>query len=419
MPNFLAKMILSRVTYVFVTKHICFSQLNFTARSLAQKFQSSYASDRTIETLHCGDNVRKDSFEHKRILKLYNGLCSGDRAALAESITLVESLNQSKKELGQVLLQMMLKKSKNDAEDCTNLASYMQEQYSLKNVANNLTLRVGITGPPGAGKSTFIEQFGLYLTNKFGFKVAVLAIDPSSSRTGGSLLGDKTRMLKLSHEPLAYVRPSPSKGELGGVARDTMEALFLCEGAGYDIIIVETVGVGQSEVAVADMTDMFILIIPPAGGDELQGLKRGIIEKCDMVLVNKADGDLIPAARKIQTEYTSALKFLPRKYKDWRPRVRRISSLADDNMSDVWYLIMDFNKYLLGSNILHTNRQNQRELWMWHHIRSKIVEEFKKDTEVNQKLSIMQEQVRNGEITPGLACDCLLDVFFSRTLKYR
>ena len=368
------------------------------------------------EQLHFGKWLVNDSWEHKKILKLYEGLCDGDRAALAESITLVESSSQDKKEMGQILLQRILKKS-NETNNQTQLSEYVQQQFSLNEVSKNLTLRIGITGPPGAGKSTFIEQFGLFLTEKLGFKIAVLAIDPSSSRTGGSLLGDKTRMLHLSRQLLAYVRPSPSKGELGGVARNTMEALLLCEGAGYDITIVETVGVGQSETAVADMTDIFILVIPPAGGDELQGLKRGIIENCDFVLVNKADGDLIPAARRIQTEYTSALKFIPRKYKDWRPRVRRISSLSQHDMDHVWDLIMDFNNYLISSKILDENRKKQQQLWMWHHIRSKILNYFKKDVAVNEQLSVVSMMVENGEITPGHASDYLINIFFNQIKK--
>ncbi|NXD40574.1 MMAA protein, partial [Copsychus sechellarum] len=179
---------------------------------------------------------------------------------------------------------------------------------------------LGLSGPPGAGKSTFIEYFGKMLTER-KHKVAVLAVDPSSSTSGGSLLGDKTRMTELSRDMNAYIRPSPTSGTLGGVTRTTNEAILLCEGGGYDVVLVETVGVGQSEFAVADMVDMFILLLPPAGGDELQGIKRGIIEMADLVAINKADGDLVVPARRIQAEYVSAMKLLRKRSKVWRPKV--------------------------------------------------------------------------------------------------
>ncbi|NXH21663.1 MMAA protein, partial [Bucco capensis] len=179
---------------------------------------------------------------------------------------------------------------------------------------------LGLSGPPGAGKSTFIECFGKMLTER-KYKVSVLAVDPSSSTSGGSLLGDKTRMTELSRDMNAYIRPSPTRGTLGGVTRTTNEAILLCEGGGYNVVLVETVGVGQSEFAVADMVDMFILLLPPAGGDELQGIKRGIIEMADLVAINKADGDLIVPARRIQAEYVSALKLLRKRSKVWRPKV--------------------------------------------------------------------------------------------------
>ena len=390
-------------------QYLTFKSIHSTL--IPHAYQSSSAFDNLDNHLHFKEILQKNLNHHDKLLQLFHGICHGSRAALAESITLVESLNQSKREVGQVLLQMILNRT--DVHD-THLSSYIQQNISSELDTHKLTVRIGITGPPGAGKSTFVEQFGLFLTQKLDFNVAVLAIDPSSNRTGGSLLGDKTRMFQLSREPKAYVRPSPSKGELGGVARNTMEALLLCEGAGYDIVIVETVGVGQSEIAVADMTDMFILIIPPAGGDELQGLKRGVIENCDFVLVNKADGDLIPAARKIQTEYTSALKFIPRKYKHWRPRVRRISSLSGNDMSHVWDLMMDLFAYLLNSDILYTKRKTQQVLWMWNHIRSKIITEFKKDPLVNKQLPIMQSLIEESKVTPGLASDYLMKTFFSQ-----
>ncbi|XP_026158245.1 methylmalonic aciduria type A protein, mitochondrial isoform X2 [Mastacembelus armatus] len=244
--------------------------------------------------------------EQRLLNRLYEGLVGGQRASLAESITLVETQHPRKKELAQVLLQRVL--------------AYRREQES-RNGEKPVAFRVGLSGPPGAGKSSFIEVVGKMLTGR-GHKVSVLAVDPSSCTTGGSLMGDKTRMTELSRDMNAFIRPSPTSGTLGGVTRTTNEAIVLCEGAGYDIVLVETVGVGQSEFAVADMVDMFVLLIPPAGGDELQGIKRGIIERADLVVVTKSDGDLVVPARRIQTEYTSALKLLRRQSKSWNPKCR-------------------------------------------------------------------------------------------------
>ena len=231
--------------------------------------------------------------------QLYFGVLKGQRASLAQAITLVEST---------------LEESKKEAQKLMTLITTHNKEF------RNSTFRIGLTGPPGAGKSTFIENFGTMLIEQ-GHKVAVLAVDPSSSRTGGSLLGDKTRMTELSRNPSAYIRPSPNRGHLGGVARTTNESINLCEACGYDVVLVETVGVGQSEHLVADMVDVLCLILSPGGGDELQGIKRGIIEQCDMVLINKSDGDLIPAANRTKAEYTSALKFIQPKNPHWRTQV--------------------------------------------------------------------------------------------------
>lgn len=344
---------------------------------------------------------QKESFEQRTIERLFEGVRNGNRACLAEAITLVESSNETKKFMSQILLQMVLGTMKQD--------NVSKPDNTLHPTT---TLRIGITGPPGAGKSTFIETFGMYLAKELGLKVAVLAVDPSSSRTGGSLLGDKTRMTELSTEPNAYVRPSPSKGELGGVARNTMEALLFCEGAGYDVTIIETVGVGQSEVRVADMTDLFVLIIPPAGGDELQGLKRGVIESCDLVLVSKADGDLLPAARRIQTEYVSALKFIPRKHKEWRPRVKRVSSKQKEGIADVWKKMLEFHETMMDTEKFFDSRKLQKQIWMWNHIQSNILLKFKQNKEINEQLPFVNKLIKNDEITPGMAADILIKSFF-------
>ncbi|GCB77096.1 hypothetical protein scyTo_0018427 [Scyliorhinus torazame] len=244
-------------------------------------------------------------WERRLLDRLVGGLLGGQRACLAEAITLVESSVKHKKLLAQLLLQRVLT---------------FQREREGPNGGKPLSFRVGLSGPPGAGKSTFIEIFGKMLTGK-GHKVAVLAVDPSSQTSGGSLLGDKTRMTELARDMNAYIRPSPTLGMLGGVTRTTNEAIILCEGAGYDLVLVETVGVGQSEFAVADMVDMLILFIPPAGGDELQGIKRGIIEMADLVVITKADGDFLLPAKKIQAEYRSALRLLRSRSKNWQPKV--------------------------------------------------------------------------------------------------
>ncbi|RKP35816.1 ArgK protein [Dimargaris cristalligena] len=203
------------------------------------------------------------------------------------------------------------------------------------------SFRIGLSGPPGVGKSTFIEAFGTLLTEQ-GYRLSVLAIDPSSILTGGSILGDKTRMPNLSRNTNAYIRPSPNRGTLGGVARNTHQSMLLCEAAGYNVCLVETVGVGQSETMVADMVDMFVLLVPPGGGDELQGMKKGIMEIADMVLVNKADGDLLNAARRAQIEYTSALKFMHHRFSSWRPPVLPVSSMQKEGLKEAWSSMLKF-----------------------------------------------------------------------------
>ncbi|KYO46368.1 methylmalonic aciduria type A protein, mitochondrial isoform A [Alligator mississippiensis] len=312
-----------------------------------------------------------------------------------EAITLVESTHSRKKELAQVLLQKVL--------------SYQREQEQL-NKGKPLAFRVGLSGPPGAGKSTFIECFGKMLTER-GHTVSVLAVDPSSSTSGGSLLGDKTRMTELSRDANAYIRPSPTRGTLGGVTRTTNEAILLCEGGGYDIVLVETVGVGQSEFAVADMVDMFVLLLPPAGGDELQGIKRGIIEMADLVVVTKADGDLVVPARRIQAEYVSALKLLRKRSKVWKPKVMRISAKTGEGISDMWDKMTEFRDLVLMSGELLTKRRKQQKVWMWNLIQENMLDHFRSHLAVKDKIPVLEEKVLRGVLSPGLAADVLLKAF--------
>ncbi|XP_072319815.1 methylmalonic aciduria type A protein, mitochondrial isoform X2 [Eucyclogobius newberryi] len=335
--------------------------------------------------------------EQRRLHSLYEGLIGGQRSSLAESITLVETQHPRKKELAQVLLQRVL--------------AHRREQERA-NGGRPLAFRVGLSGPPGAGKSTFIEIVGKMLTG-CGHKVSVLAVDPSSCTTGGSLMGDKTRMTELSRDMSAFIRPSPTSGTLGGVTRTTNEAIVLCEGAGYDIVLVETVGVGQSEFAVADMVDMFVLLIPPAGGDELQGIKRGIIERADLVVVTKADGDLLVPARRIQAEYTSALKLLRRQSRSWNPKVVRASSHTGEGVPEVWAKMESYRDAMLSGGELQARRQAQQRVWMWSLIRENVLSHFRAHPAVRDALPRLEERVNGGAVSPGLAADLLLKAFAS------
>ncbi|XP_040106363.1 methylmalonic aciduria type A protein, mitochondrial [Oryx dammah] len=336
--------------------------------------------------------------EQRLVDKLYAGLIQGQRACLAEAITLVESTHSRKKELAQVLLQKVL--------------AHHREQEKL-NKGKPLAFRVGLSGPPGAGKSTFIEYFGKMLTER-GHKLSVLAVDPSSCTSGGSLLGDKTRMTELSRDMNAYIRPSPTRGTLGGVTRTTNEAILLCEGGGYDVILVETVGVGQSEFAVADMVDMFILLLPPAGGDELQGIKRGIVEMADLVAITKSDGDLIVPARRIQAEYVSALKLLRRRSGVWRPKVIRISARSGEGITEMWDKMQEFQEVMLVSGELAAKRQKQQKVWMWNLIQENVIEHFRTHPAVREQIPLLEKRVLSGALSPGLAADLLLKAFKSR-----
>ncbi|KAG8181077.1 hypothetical protein JTE90_014789 [Oedothorax gibbosus] len=327
---------------------------------------------------------------------LFQKLVEGERSALARAITLVESQHPQKQASAQNLLSMVLKDLKKRFQNLGH---------------QSLSFRIGLTGPPGAGKSTFIETLGKLLTAQ-GYKVAVLAVDPSSSTTGGSLLGDKTRMQELSADINAFIRPSPASGCLGGVTRSTNEAIALCECAGYDIIIVETVGVGQSEYHVASMVDMFVMIVSPAGGDELQGLKKGIVELVDLVVVNKADGELIPSARRIQGDYISALKFVRARYKIWRPNVFCVSSRTKDGIPELWEEMQDFKNIMLETGDFVKKRKQQYKMWMWTLIEYNLLNAFKKHPRVKSLVSDTESRVENGIITPGQACDVLLKKFF-------
>ena len=273
-------------------------------------------------------------------------LQAGDRRALARAITLVESRRPDHRSAAASLLNLVMP-------------------------ATGGARRLGISGAPGVGKSTLIEGLGLYLINA-GHRVAVLAIDPSSPRSGGSILGDKTRMEGLAGSPDAFIRPSPTAGTLGGIARQTRSALQLCEAAGFDVILVETVGVGQSETAVAAIVDMLIMLLPPGGGDELQGLKKGIVELADLLLVNKADGDLHPAAQRTAAEYAAALQLLRPATPAWNPVVRTCSALKREGVAEIWQVVDDFHAAVSAAGGVLRRRQAQAEQAMWDEVDDRL-----------------------------------------------
>ncbi|CAG2246298.1 argK [Mytilus edulis] len=345
-------------------------------------------------------SATNDMLENDNTLKqLFDGIINCERGSLARGITLIESSHPKKKQQAKILLNSILQYS-------------TEKQRSGQ--PKKLSFRIGLSGPPGAGKSTFIETFGKFLTARNN-KVAVLAVDPSSATTGGSLLGDKTRMFELSRDWNAFIRPSPSRGTLGGVTRTTNEAILLCEAAGYNIILIETIGVGQSEYAVADMVDLFCLLMPPAGGDELQGIKKGIVEVADLVIINKSDGELVPAARRIQAEYISALKYSRRRSKFWKPEVTRISSVNKEGIPELWDLMENFQTVMMESNELQRKRQLQKKIWMWSFIQNNIMDMFKTHPAVQNLIKNVEEEVMKGEITPGTGADLLLTKFIKES----
>lgn len=314
------------------------------------------------------------------IPKLNTRLLAGDRAALAQAITLVESRAKKHRAPARELMQAILPQSGG-------------------------ALRVGLTGTPGAGKSTFIEALGMMLCDQ-GKKVAVLAVDPSSSRTGGSILGDKTRMEDLCRHENAFIRPSPSGSSLGGVAARTREALLLCEAAGYDVVLVETVGVGQSETAVRTMTDFFLLLQIAGAGDELQGIKKGVIELADAIVVNKADGDNKLRADLAKVEYTKVLHFLHPFTPSWKPKALTCSALKNEGIQEVWALIEGFRDQLTESGVFEARRSEQNVDWFDSLLKTAVMDRFK--AEHGEKIQTIEEAVRAGELPVSTALDQLL-----------
>ncbi len=314
--------------------------------------------------------------------RLAAGVRAGERRALAKAITLVESSRADHQEEAQRLLERLLPDTGHAA-------------------------RVGVTGVPGVGKSTFIEAFGLYLLAQ-GKRVAVLAVDPSSARSGGSILGDKTRMARLATAPEAFIRPSPSGGSLGGVARRTREAMLVCEAAGYDVVLVETVGVGQSETTVASMVDFFLVLMLAGAGDELQGIKKGILEIADALVVNKADGDNVQRAERAAAEYRGALRLFRHVSANWDPPVLTASALEGRGMDRVWSTIEEHRATLGASGELAARRREQQQAWLWSMLRDGLEEHFRARSDVRRLLPELEAEVAAGRITPTEAARRLL-----------
>ncbi len=314
-----------------------------------------------------------------------SSLVDGDRRALARAITLVESTTAADQKQSEKLLDAILPRT-------------------------GRAIRIGISGAPGVGKSTFIEAFGLHLTGQ-GKKVAVFAIDPSSRRGGGSILGDKTRMEKLSREPSAYIRPSPAGTTLGGVARRTRECLLLAEAAGFDVVLVETVGVGQSETAVADMTDLFVLLASPGGGDDLQGIKRGVMELADLLIVTKADGDLLPAARRAVSDYHAALHLMRPKHQGLFPKVLAVSSIEGTGIADTWEEMQAIHNALAADGRLTTLRADQARRWFWSEVQTSLSEAILSDAALAARASDLEASVSQGAVLPHAAARSLLSGF--------
>ncbi|MCE1165481.1 MAG: methylmalonyl Co-A mutase-associated GTPase MeaB [Bacteroidetes bacterium] len=323
--------------------------------------------------------------KHLEIADYVNGVLGNDRVILARTITLIESNSASHNETAQKVLKEI-----------------------LPNTGNSL--RIGITGVPGAGKSTLIETLGVYLISK-GHKVAVLAIDPSSTVTKGSILGDKTRMENLAREENCFIRPSPSGGTLGGVARKTRETMLVCEAAGYDVILIETVGVGQSEITVRSMVDFFLLLMIAGAGDELQGIKKGVIELADALLINKADGDNKPRALLAKTDFSMALHYIQPATKGWRTEAHTCSAATGEGIKEIWDVVEKFRDITGANGVFSERRKNQTIEWMNKMIEEKLLSEFYDNGEIRKELEKISGKVLEGSALPPAAAETMLEFY--------
>jgi LAO/AO transport system kinase len=313
------------------------------------------------------------------LVSLVHGIRAGDRSVIARAITLVESRRADHQKAAHDLLQQLLPLTGN-------------------------AVRVGITGAPGVGKSSAIDALGTYLTEQ-GRKIAVLAVDPSSSRTGGSILADKTRMARLANDANAFIRPSPSSGTLGGVAGKTRESMLIAEAAGFDCVLVETMGTGQSEIAVADMTDFFLVLMLPGAGDELQGLKKGVVELADMIAVNKADGDNVKRAKAAAAEYRAALHILAPRSANWSPPVVTCSALTGEGIPELWAAVLDHRERMGKSGELEARRRMQQVKWMWAMLEERMFAQLRSSAALKIKLPQIEAAVAAGKMSPSLAVE--------------
>jgi LAO/AO transport system kinase len=310
---------------------------------------------------------------------LARGVRARERAVIARAITLVESRRPDHQKAARRLVQKLLP-------------------------FTGTAIRVGITGAPGVGKSTTIDALGTFLTGK-GHKVAVLAVDPSSARSGGSILADKTRMPRLGGDANAFVRPSPSSGTLGGVAAKTRESMLICEAAGYDVVLVETIGTGQSETMVADMTDFFMVLMLPGAGDELQGLKKGVVEIADMIAINKADGDYVKRAKVAAAEYRAALHILSPRSPSWSPPVMTYSALKSAGIAELWAAVLDHRERMTNNGELDARRREQQVKWMWAMLEDRVFARLRSDPALKAKLPRIEAAVAAGRMSPAVAVD--------------
>ncbi|QOG04094.1 methylmalonyl Co-A mutase-associated GTPase MeaB [Flavobacterium sp. MDT1-60] len=335
--------------------------------------------------------IQKNRRKQPSSEELIAGILNGNRTALSRAITLAESTNPEHAEKANEVIKGCLPHA-------------------------NKSIRIGITGVPGVGKSTFIEAFGTFLT-QLGKKVAVLAVDPSSSLSHGSILGDKTRMEELVKDENAFIRPSASGDTLGGVARKTRESIILCEAAGYDTIIIETVGVGQSETAVHSMVDFFLLLKISGAGDELQGIKRGIMEMADAIVINKADGDNIKKANQAKLEFNKALHLFPPKKSNWQPKVTTCSAITKEGISEIWNTISDYVEMTNQTGFFSEKRKEQNHFWMMETINEQLKLNFYNEPEIISLLEQNKKAVQNDEISPFAAAQLLLKLYFNKGSK--
>ena len=318
------------------------------------------------------------------IERMAQAIRAGERAMLSRAITLIESKRADHSRAAAALTQTLLP-------------------------TTGKAVRVGITGAPGVGKSTLIDALGSMLTGQ-GRKVAVLAVDPSSRRTGGSILADKTRMARLANDANAFIRPSPSSGTLGGVAAKTRETMLLCEAAGYDVVLVETIGVGQSELAVADMTDFFLVLVLPGAGDELQALKKGVVELADMIAVNKADGDNVPRAKAAAAEYGAALRILTSTSPNWSPPVVTCSALKGNGIEELWEHVVDHRERLTPTGEINARRGEQQVKWMWTMLEERLFAPLRSDRSIKAFVSRIEADVASGITAPAAAVEKIVEM---------